>query len=73
MTMLMFTCCSGAGARMPSTAAVFRFSRSRADPVDFFANALSGAANILTGNTHLISKVVLSALLICRCRRSRTG
>ena len=65
MTMLMFTVLFGRWGKMPSDGLPYSvFAFAALIPWTFFANALSGAANSLTGNTHLISKVYFPRLLM---------
>jgi lipopolysaccharide transport system permease protein len=64
-TMAVFTVLFGRWAKMPSDGVPYPvFAFAALVPWTFFSNAVSGAANSLVGNTHLVSKVYFPRLLI---------
>ena len=72
-TMVVFTLLFGRWAGMPSDGLPYPvFAFAALVPWTFFSNAVSGAANSLVGNSHLVSKVYFPRLLvtlsgICTC------
>jgi lipopolysaccharide transport system permease protein len=64
-TMGVFAVLFGRWAHMPSDGVPYPvFAFAALLPWTFFANAVTGAANSLVGNTHLISKVYFPRLLV---------